>query len=157
MAFRSSWETTLKDNYTACTFVDNYASEDGSALWCEQYAHVRLDNCIMAYNTGGNPVGRDYNISTARFYCSDIYGNAAGDWVGFIADQYGTEGNFSACPSFCHVGLRDLHLCDESPCAPGNHPEGYLCDLIGARGVGCACGPTGVEPTTWGSIKSTYR
>lgn len=157
IAFRSSWETTVNDEYTGCTFVDNDASQDGAALWCEQYAHVRLENCLIAYNTGNQPVGRDYNISNARFLCSDIYGNAAGDWIGFIADQCSTDGNFSACPSFCHAGLRDFHLCDESPCAPGNHPEGFECGLVGAWEVGCACGPTSTKTATWGGLKSMYR
>lgn len=29
--------------------------------------------------------------------------------------------------------------------------------VIGALGVGCSCGPSEVEPTTWGAIKSMYR
>jgi hypothetical protein len=157
IAYRSAWGVTERDEYTGCTFVDNHASEDGAALWCEQYTRARLYNCIMAYNTGSKPVGRDYDISTARFYCSDIYGNEGGDWVGFIADQVDTNGNFSACPSFCYAGSRDFHLCDESPCAPGNHPAAYECGLIGAWETGCACGPTALTPTSWGMIKAVYR
>jgi hypothetical protein len=93
----------------------------------------------------------------AEVFCCDIYGNQEGDWVGCIAGQYGVNGNFSACPSFCSMDAWDFRLCNESPCLPGNHPDGYDCGLIGALGEGCACGPTETEPTTWSGIKAVYR
>ena len=62
----------------------------------------------------------------------------------------GLQNRLDATP----LGLR---LCDGSPCLPGNHPDGYDCGLIGAWGEGCSCGPNRRQPTTWGSIKSTYR
>jgi hypothetical protein len=143
-----------------CTFVGN-AGPQGSALSIlpgDYTADVVLENVIMAYgglgpavycwpSTEGSPV----------LSCCNVYGNDGGDWVGCIAEELGVNGNFSACPSFCGADLGDLHLCDGSPCAPGNHPYGYDCGLVGALGVGCACGPSRVEPTTWGSIKSIYR
>jgi hypothetical protein len=89
--------------------------------------------------------------------CTDVHGNAAGDWVGPLTGYEGLYGNFSACPSFCSAPGGDFHLCDQSPCAPGNHPDGYDCGQIGAWDVRCSCGPTRAETTTWGSIKSMYR
>ena len=93
--------------------------------------------------------------SSATLECSDLYGNAGGDWVGCIADQYGVNGNLSADPTFCDRNSGNFMLCENSPCAPGHHPQGEDCGLIGAFGVGC--GPTAVEYTTWGRIKSMFR
>lgn len=61
--------------------------------------------------------------------------------------------NFSADPMFC--GLENYSLQSDSPCAPGNHPDGIDCGLIGPLPVGC--GPLGIETRTWGSIKAMYR
>jgi hypothetical protein len=89
--------------------------------------------------------------------CTNVHGNTAGDWVGPLTGYEGRDGNFSACPSFCNALAGDFHLCDESPCLPGNHPDGYNCGVIGALGQGCSCGPTASETTTWGAVKSRYR
>jgi hypothetical protein len=138
---------------TECTFYGN--AGDGGGLACFGESSPVLERTIIAGSTSGGaifPDGPDVILS-----CCDIYGNVGGDWTGYIADQLGVNGNFSACPSFCHAQMGDLHLCDESPCLPGNHPDGYDCGLIGAWGQGCICGPTDVEPCTWGAIKSIYR
>jgi hypothetical protein len=57
--------------------------------------------------------------------------------VGRIAKQYGVNGNFSGEPLFCDRDGDDLRLNPDSPCVPGNHPDGSECELIGALGVGC--------------------
>jgi hypothetical protein len=69
----------------------------------------------------------------ASLICSDLYGNAGGDWVGAIADQLGQDGNFSEAPLFC--GEETLLLDDRSPCSP-LHPQNE-CGLIGAWPRGC--------------------
>lgn len=160
-----------------CTFISNsstwpYGHVIDLTEWSEEEIAVfQMTNCSVAGNDGGISAGIGlttviertiiaYNgrsTDWAELSCCNLFGNEAGDWVGDIADQYGIRGNISACPSFCHLGLGDVGICDESPCAPGNHPDGYDCGLIGARGVGCACGPTGTESSTWGAIKSIYR
>ncbi|MBU1698622.1 MAG: right-handed parallel beta-helix repeat-containing protein [Candidatus Eisenbacteria bacterium] len=71
-----------------------------------------------------------------------------------------TNGNFSLNPLFCDPDNGDFTLHADSPCVPGNHPDGYECGLIGAYDVGC--GMAGVpnamvQNTTWGQIKATYR
>jgi len=101
---------------------------------------------------GGGAIDVDAT-STMTFSCSDIWGNIGGDWVGAIAGQLGTNGNFSADPLFC-APVSNLYLNDVSPCAPGNHPDGDSCDIIGAHDV--ACGTVPVEQRTWGAIKSLY-
>jgi predicted outer membrane repeat protein/parallel beta-helix repeat protein len=134
-----------------CTFLGN----SGRGIWLYD-SHVSVENTIIAYSPSGEAVWC-MGSSTATLTCCDIYGNAGGDWVGCIGDQLGVNGNISACPSLCYANGGDFRLCDGSPCAPGNHPEGYACGLIGAWPVGCSCGPTVTESTTWGAIKATYR
>jgi hypothetical protein len=92
-------------------------------------------------------------------YCTNIYGNEGGDWVDSLAVWLGVHGNFSADPAFCNPDISpyDLGLCQNSPCLPGNHPDGYDCGLVGALGEGCVCDPTSTRPSTWGAIKAMYR
>jgi hypothetical protein len=143
-----------------CTFVGN-AGRQGSAISYipdDFYPPMLIEKSILAYGTEGPAIrGWTSDPPVPELSCCDIYGNEGGDWVGCIADQAGIDGNFSACPSFCGLPAYDYHLCDESPCAAGNHPDGYACGLIGALDVGCSCGPSGGKQTTWGQIKSIYR
>ena len=135
-----------------CTFVYN-----GGPHVFYFGRELQLVNCILAYSATGPAIYCNISDPGPTLTCCDIYGNADGDWVGCYATQLGINGNFSACPSFCWADMGDYRLCDESPCAPGNHPDGYDCGLIGAWEVGCACGPTRAEPTTWGRVKAMYR
>lgn len=70
--------------------------------------------------------------------CTDIYGNALGDWVGLIAGQAGLNGNLGVDPCFCDPATDDFTLDAASPCAP-EHSGG--CGLIGAHPVGCGLTP----------------
>lgn len=157
-----------------CTFVDH---RPGIAIHCFGGSPMIL-NCTLYHNGGGviceldgtnaiieNTIIVDCNRWPAvecvmggevALLCCNIYGNAPGDWIGCIADQYGVGGNISVGPSFCHPEIGDFQLCDESPCAPGNHPDSVDCGLIDAWGVGCVCGPSGAECSTWGGVKSLY-
>jgi hypothetical protein len=84
-----------------------------------------------------------------------VYGNAGGDWVGCIEDQYGINGNISEDPLFCDPETGDFRLQEGSPCGPFSPPN-EECDLIGAWPVGCGP-PTATQQTTWGRIKAAYR
>lgn len=136
------------------TFVGNRAVW-GSGVFRDGSRVVTLSNVIIAY--GLESEGLLDPWEHIQLSCCDIFGNEGGDWVGSIADQLGIDGNFSACPSFCSLETGDYHLCDQSPCAPGNHPAGDDCGLIGALDVGCACGPSKTESSSWGGIKGLYR
>jgi len=76
--------------------------------------------------------------------CSDIYGNAGGDWTGCIENQIDMNGNFSLNPLFCD----NFHISSASPCAPANNACG---ELIGALGIGCA-----TEPLTFTLPETLY-
>jgi hypothetical protein len=140
---------------TNLTFYGNSA-EYGSALYIYYEAYPVMERSIVANNgTGGSMYF--HNQCEITLSCCNIYGNTGGDWTPRIAAQYGIRGNFSMCPSFCNADVGDFQLCDQSPCLPGNHPDGYDCGVIGAWGQDCICGPSSSKPTTWGAIKSTYR
>lgn len=68
-------------------------------------------------------------------------------------DCFLTYGNFNADPLFC--GVENYYLHADSPCAPGNHPDGFDCGLIGPLPVGC--GTVSTVETTWGAVKALYR
>ncbi len=108
------------------TIVDN-SSYYGSAIKGNT-AHV--ENSIIAFNRNDQPV-----LGQAYLQCTDIFGhNTHGDYVGFISDQYGVNGNFAGDPQFCDLDGTDLRLQPDSPCLPGSNDCGVP---IGALGPGC--------------------
>lgn len=83
---------------------------------------------------------------TVLTYCNDVT-------VDSSCVSYG-QTNFGLDPNFCSPS--DYHLEASSPCAPGNHPNGFNdCGLIGPLPVGC--GTVKTEQTTWGAVKALYR
>ena len=90
------------------------------------------------------------------FECNNIFDVKVGRYVGTCSDQTGMNGNISVDPEYCGIDDSGNYLLQsDSPCAPGNHPEGYSCGQIGAKGVGCEEVP--VTQSTWGAIKSRFR
>ena len=83
--------------------------------------------------------------------CTDLFGNAAGDWVGPLAGLEDVNGNFSADPLFCDPDNGDFTIQSDSPCAP---PGATNCGLVGALPVGC--GPVSVVEESWARIKARY-
>ena len=115
---------------TSCTFVGNSASQGGSGVDCFGGASPHLGNTAVVFGMEGEAVCCD-ETSSATLSCCDVYGNAGGDWVGCIADQYGIDGNISEDPDFCDAAAGDYHLASTSPCLYGP------CGQIGAFGQGC--------------------
>jgi parallel beta-helix repeat protein len=117
-----------------CTIVANACGSNGQGggIVVDWFAAPSIDKCIISDSTVGQ--GIYCENATPVISCSNIHGNAGGDIL------CGTDGggNFSAAPLFCNAGNQEFGLTTESPCAPGNHPDG-LCDdaLIGAVAVGC--------------------
>lgn len=116
------------------------------------FQEVAITNSILAFGIGAEAVYCDQMPTTLS--CCDIYGNEGGDWVGYIAGQYGVTGNISADPLFCDPGGGDLMLDCSSPCAPFSPPNPE-CDLIGAWEVGC--GGTPEFEVTWGGLKHLFQ
>ncbi|MBI4739015.1 right-handed parallel beta-helix repeat-containing protein, partial [Candidatus Woesearchaeota archaeon] len=92
--------------------------------------------------------------ASPMFECNNIY-DAYRRYQG-CADQTGSNGNIAVDPEFCGIDdSGNYFLQSDSPCAPGNHPDGYDCGLIGAFEV--LCGKVEVLQKSWGSIKSLYK
>ncbi|MBD3337271.1 MAG: hypothetical protein GF355_17300, partial [Candidatus Eisenbacteria bacterium] len=95
-----------------------------------------IHNTIIAFATQGRGLNCG-SSSTPTLYCTDIYGNAGGDWdEPCIEFQAGYGGNISLDPLFCDAENGDFTLRSDSPCAPFSPPN-EVCDLIGAWPVGC--------------------
>ena len=92
-------------------------------------------------------LGRIYQCGgSVLVYCNDIS-------IASACVSYG-QTNFNLDPMFC--GVDNYSLNDLSPCAPGNHPNGFNeCGLIGPLPV--ECGTVKTEETTWGAVKALYR
>jgi predicted outer membrane repeat protein len=134
-----------------CTFWGNYASYCGG-ISIGELCDVSLENTIIAFCSEGQAIG--CNGGDVVLTCCDIYGNAGGDWIEYIEDQYGVAGNICEDPLFCDPEIDDFTLHCTSPCAPFSPPN-VECDLIGAWPVGC--GGTPVSETSWGRIKAVFR
>ena len=171
---------------TNCLLANNTADE-GGAIWGNGYNEEASINCTYSGNSApvggaiysqpgygspvtlvdsiiaGCPVGEAIwapsNI-IVQLSCSDLYGNAGGDWTGSFAPQVDLNGNFSANPCFCSPENEEYTLCANSYCLPGHHPWGCN-QLVGAYGMGCGdgscAGPVSTDTSSWGSLKSFYR
>lgn len=140
----------------SCTMVGNQALS-GSGVHAAGCA-IDVDRTIVAFGEGSYGQGGEgiscSSGAEASVSCSDVYGNASGDWVDCIEDQYGINGNISEDPLFCDPESGDFTLQDCSPCAPFTPPNPE-CDLIGARPVGCGGSPA--IKTSWGGVKALFR
>ena len=127
---------------SGCTITGNEAGSSGAGIhWDRYHSRLVVENTIIASSESGEAIFCDGDGIPPEISCCDIHGNAGGDWVGCVADLQGVAGNFSADPRFCglapdtHMSRYELRA--DSPCLPGNHPDGYDCGLIGAHGQGC--------------------
>ncbi len=75
--------------------------------------------------------------------CNDIYGNAAGDWIGPLASYLGMNGNISADPLFCDPLGGSLTVTANSPLTAENSP----CGAIGYGEVGCGAIEIALTPS----------
>ncbi len=126
---------------TSCTFVDNRTGCGGSAVYVAGQTST-INQCIIAasdtaYAFEGN----------ASFSCTNIFGNAGGDWTGSIASQLGQNGNISEDPLFCGAFPGDYRLNASSPCAAANNSCAVT---MGSEAVGCdvLCG----DPNLSGAV-----
>jgi len=115
------------------TISDNSAeSESGGGIYCWS-SDPTISNNIIAFSSQGEAVYCS-GSSSPVLTCCDVYGNEGGDWVGCIAGQADTNGNFSADPLFCDTAASDYHLSKFSPCLPQYNSCGVL---IGSLDLGC--------------------
>ncbi len=113
---------------TNCTFF-------GGGIYCSNSSSPVIDNCVIAFSSG-QAVNCYASGGTCypTLSCSNVFGNAGGDWSGCIVGQQNVRDNISADPLFCDTAAGDFHIDAISPCSP------YLSGcgaLIGALGVNC--------------------
>lgn len=121
-----------------CTFYGN-AAPNGGNISSDCNGDVTLMECIVVSSVSGVGVFVD-NSSGIGIECTDIHGNAGGDWVGLIEELLGQDGNISEDPLFCDPENGNFTLAEGSPCLPDFNPG---CGLMGAHGIGCGT-PAGV-------------
>jgi hypothetical protein len=120
---------------TNCTFHASDATLGGSIyIWRQSLpSDALIDKTIIAFGVAGEAVVCAGG-ATAEVSCSDVFGNAGGDWTGCLAGQLGQDGNISEDPLFCDAANGDLRIETGSPCAP---PQSGACGLIGGLPAGC--------------------
>jgi hypothetical protein len=137
-----------------CTIADNEAPA-GSGVYLRAVDPEMwfFERTIITGGRVGEAI-RCAGGSSALLSCTDVFGNAGGDWIGCIMEQESLAGNLRGDPMFCQAGV-NWNLCSDSPCAP---EQAGACGLIGALSVGCDdCGPQALEPSTWGQVKYQIR
>ncbi|MFH1891545.1 MAG: right-handed parallel beta-helix repeat-containing protein [Candidatus Zixiibacteriota bacterium] len=127
---------------TNCTITDNAALNGGGLAFLRAIQMSTVDYSIISFSTQGEAVY--CSLAAATLFCSDVYGNAGGDYVGCIAGQNGVGGNISSDPLYClTLNPTDPYtIKSNSPCAPANNS---CAALMGAHGVGCSPPPPECE------------
>jgi len=126
--------STASPRVELCTLVGNDSWEEGGGIYCNYSASPVLMNTIIAFGPDGEAVSADHPTCEPSLSCCDLYENAGGDWVGYVADQYGINGNIAEHPQFCSPANGDFSLHETSPCSGGDIPA---CGQVGAWPVGC--------------------
>jgi hypothetical protein len=152
---QASGAVSLSDNPKGTIIIEANTIDrttEGGAIFCQAFSSPIIRRNIIAHSVGGvSCIGSSF----PTFECNNIF-DVGFRYGGVCPDQTGTNGNISADPQFCGViGSGNYALQSDSPCAPGNHPDGYECEEIGAFSVGCATVST--KTATWGAIKAMYR
>jgi hypothetical protein len=145
----------IKDNL----FVSNFATIRGGAAYILDAPSARIENTTLVANSspsgsaiasttgftlvssiisdgelGPAVVGPIVNIT-----CTDIHGNAGGDWTPNIASFASINGNISADPLFCDPVSGDWSVSVGSPCAETLNPCNFTTGAFGAS-CGYVCG-----------------
>ena len=160
--------------FVDCTFAEN-ASDGGYVLVTSKTSHGTLRGCTFWGNSvpngtivflgesdgrventviAGSPAGRALYVATVlSLTCTNLHGNAGGDWVDGLESYLGVDGNISQDPMFCNPAAGEFTLHALSPCAP-HSPPNPECDLIGAWPV--ACDQTPAANISWSAVKALY-
>lgn len=125
------------------TCADNSAVVGAIFLW--EQVNASLSRCLVAFNQGIGGFWRE-PTATVALDCCIVYGNEGGNFVGFLSDPIGTNGNLNADPFFCGLSAGDFTLDSLSPCLPAGNSCGVL---IGRLGQGCALPHVSISGTAY--------
>ncbi len=121
-----------------CTFVGNYGNY-GISYIQNNNVSVTFERCLISNNPLPGPAIQLGGAATIVVNCTDIFGNAAGDWVGDLSPFGSLNGNISSDPMFTNPGSSNYHLQAGSPCLSTNN----ACNIeMGAYGVDLPPGPS---------------
>jgi len=148
--FYQGWYAILTSSGTTGEISNNTIDNWTEGIFTELgSSHTIRKNIITRVNWGIVCMS-----ASATIECNDIFDVGSGSY-----DECQVQpgsGNFSADPEFCGIDdSGNYYLQSDSPCAPGNHPDGYKCGLIGAFPVNC--GQVQAKGTSWGSIKANFK
>jgi hypothetical protein len=113
-------------NFTLCTFAANLGSGPQPVVISSSGSNLSFHRSLLSLNS----VDLFGDVGSVQMSCCDVFGNTGGDWVGPIAGQLGTNGNFSLDPRFANL---EYEIDSSSPCRSGANPCG---DHVGAGGIG---------------------
>jgi hypothetical protein len=151
-------------NYSGVFFYDTNSNIAiyGSTLLANVSVALELDGVLTCTITHSIVSGSSYGIvgsaTGLSTECNDVCSNGVNYAILDFPDPTGLNGNISVDPQFCSVdpvAYNNYMLQSDSPCAPGNHPGGSQCGLIGCKEVGC--GPDATEKTSWSRMKRLFK
>jgi hypothetical protein len=169
IAFQRCDDITIENSTIAASYLGLAFDEVNSGISIRGNTFVGSSLAGVSFNTSFG-VTIENNLVCGGYYglegvplaptitCNDVFGNTSNYALMGVPDPTGTNGNISVDPQFCAadpIQSRNYFLQSDSPCAPGNHPQGYSCGLIGAFSVGCST--VSIERKTWSGIKAMYR
>ncbi len=114
-----------------CTFNNNIAEpgNKSSSIYIAN-TNLYLRNTIISNTIDGFGIYQNSSVnSLIEVECTDIWGNATGDWVESFEYLQNQNGNFSQDPQYSNTSL---NIEATSPCAPDNNSCNVL---IGAKPV----------------------
>ena len=115
-----------------CTMHQNYA-DSGGGIYVNNSALPEIENCIISSSKKGRAISCTPSLPLSVF-CTDIFGNVGGDWVGCLLHKQLINGNLAVDPQYCQPNAPNLTLKSTSPCLAVNNS---CAELIGANGLGC--------------------
>jgi hypothetical protein len=126
-----SLSTLHQDSWLINTTVIENTGVLGAGIRVVNNSVLNMEGCLVAMNRG-----TAFSTELAggvAMGCSNVFGNRDGDDLpGLFTDN---GGNFSLDPLICDPATGTLGA--DSPCLPGNHPDGADCGTIGGAGQGC--------------------
>jgi hypothetical protein len=119
----------------SCTFAGDSTAATGAVVVVDAEAEDDppvLRGCLLTLSRGGR--GLAAGPGGVVVACTDLWGNAHGDWVPPLDLLLPGDGNRAVDPRYCDPDAGDYSLPPDSPCGPLADPA---CGLLGAVDLPC--------------------